>query len=339
MSHFTNPLATPTQLYQSTYASALPQDLRESVFVATQCLTQAAGLLLELPQSVTAQAGVILARYWLVDSPMDHEFGVGLRATPLQAPQTIPFDAPWAAHDFGSLTGGALQDVSAASLYLVSKMGPLPRSPRDISNVYAYLLSRDSMLFRSGMATAQDGQSHYQTEADYFAFQKRLLALESRILYALSFNTRVSLPHPLAVTYLQTLDFLSQPKPAVALRTMQYLNTALLSPQMLYLTHQPHALATAAIYNAARDLGAKMPACAWWEVFDVDREELGFLVVGMRSLEGWVRKRKEQLPPFTEGMLTRAMMEEEMRARAGKAADDDGAAHKEDAGMRMVDSR
>lgn len=31
-----------------------------------------------------------------------------------------------------------------------------------------------------------------------------------------------------------------------------------------------------------------MLECEWWEVFDVDREDLGFLVVGMRSLEGWV---------------------------------------------------
>lgn len=32
----------------------------------------------------------------------------------------------------------------------------------------------------------------------------------------------------------------------------------------------------------------------WWEVFDVDREELGFLVVGMRSMEGFVRSERER---------------------------------------------
>lgn len=76
MAHLTNPLATPAQLYHRASFSSLPQDLQESVFIATQCLTQAAGMLLELPQSVTAQANVILARYWLVDSPMAHEFSV-----------------------------------------------------------------------------------------------------------------------------------------------------------------------------------------------------------------------------------------------------------------------
>ena len=32
----------------------------------------------------------------------------------------------------------------------------------------------------------------------------------------------------------------------------------------------------------------------WWEVFDVDREELGFLVVGMRSTEGFIRAERER---------------------------------------------
>lgn len=78
MSHLANPLATPEQLYHRSSYSDLPQDIQEVVFFTTQCLTQAAGLLLDLPQSVTAQANVILARYWLVDIPTDHEFSVHL---------------------------------------------------------------------------------------------------------------------------------------------------------------------------------------------------------------------------------------------------------------------
>ncbi len=78
MAHLVNPLATPEQLYRRSTFSSLPLDLQETVFFATQCLTQAAGLLLELPQSVTAQANVVLARYWLVDSPMAYEFSVSL---------------------------------------------------------------------------------------------------------------------------------------------------------------------------------------------------------------------------------------------------------------------
>ncbi|GAB0136308.1 hypothetical protein EsDP_00004614 [Epichloe bromicola] len=307
MAHLTNPLATTSQLYKHHSLSSLPQDLQESIFIATQCLTQAAGQLLDLPQSVTAQANVILARFWLVTSPWAHEFS----------------------------------DVSAASVYLVAKVGPIPRSPRDVSNVYAYLLSRNSALFRTGDLLEDDARSYYQSEADYFAFQTRILALEARILYSLSFNTHVALPHPLAITYLQTLGFLSQSKSTVSRRTIQYLNTALLSPQMLYLTHQPHALATAAVYNAAKDLGAKMPDCEWWEVFDVDREELGFLVVGMRSVDGCLRQRREELPHLFRGVPTRSLVEEEMNRRglrvsngSTKTLDDE-----EDEIMKMMDSR
>ncbi|KAM4060340.1 cyclin [Hirsutella rhossiliensis] len=305
MSHLVNPLATTLQLYLRASLSSLPPDLQESVFIATQCLTQAAGQLLRLPQSVTAQASVILARYWLVDSPMAHEFS----------------------------------DASAAALFLVAKLGPMPRSVRDVSCVYAYLSSRDSPLLRAGEAPPDDPESYYQTAADFFSFSNRLLALEARILHTLSFDAHVSLPHPLAITYLQTLDFFSQSKSEVSLRTIQYLNTALLSPQMLYLTHQPHALATAAIYNAARDLGAKLPECEWWEVFDVDREELGFLVVAMRSLEGWWRKRKEELGPLGERMLTRQTVEQEMRRRGLQVENGVEGDGEEAEIMKMMDNR
>lgn len=216
----------------------------------------------------------------------------------------------------------------------------MPRSPRDVSNVYAYLASANSAIFSTGELPKDDPRAYYQSEADYYAFQQRVMALEARILQLLSFDTHVALPHPLAITYLQTLDFLSLPRTTVSLRTIQYLNTSLLSPQMLYITHQPHALATAAIYNAARDLGAKMPEHEWWEVFDIDREELGFLVVAMRSVEGWMLKLREEFPSFGTKMLTRSMVEDEMNKRGLQVANGgDKAVDQEDEVMRMLDSR
>jgi hypothetical protein len=71
-----NPLATGEQLFQYKSLTSLPQDLLDMIYFSTQCLTQAAGMLLQLPQSVTAQASVILARYWLVHPVMSHEFSV-----------------------------------------------------------------------------------------------------------------------------------------------------------------------------------------------------------------------------------------------------------------------
>ncbi|KAI1805275.1 cyclin-like protein [Daldinia bambusicola] len=336
MAHMTNPLATVDQLYQRTSFSALPSDLQDAIFFTTQCLTQAAGILLRIPQSVTAQANVILARYWLVESPQSHEFS----------------------------------DTSAAALFLVAKLSAHPCPPRDVCNVYAYLLSPSSVLFGrnsnsdndKGKGVGGDGaggggsggvderdkpdpSTYYLSETAYTTFRTRILALEARILYALSFDTHVALPHPLAVTYLQALDFLGLPRAQIARRAVAHLNAALLSPQLLYLTHQPHALAVAAIYAAARDAGAKMPDCAWWEVFDVDREELGFLVVGMRSLEGWVRTQQEG-GVLTRGMITRAYVEGEMRKRglrigngsAGVGGDDE-MEDEETALMRQMDEK
>lgn len=194
-------------------------------------------------------------------------------------------------------------------------------------------------MFNAGESGGPDPAAYYQTEADYHAFQTRLLKLEAHILYSLSFDTHVSLPHPLAITYLQTLDFLDQPKADISRRVTQYLNTALLSPQMLYLTHQPHALATAAIYNAARDLGAKMPQCEWWEVFDVDREELGFLVVGMRSVESVLRKRREEMAWLGQAPVTRQVIEGEMERRGVHVGNGSGRRDEEDEVMRLMDSK
>ena len=80
----------------------------------------------------------------------------------------------------------------------------------------------------------------------------------------------------------------------LAERTLAHLNTALLSPQLLYLTHQPPALAVAAIYLAAREVGTKLVTAEWWEVFDVEREELGFLVVAMGSMGAWVQEESRK---------------------------------------------
>ena len=187
---------------------------------------------------------------------------------------------------------------------------------RSITNVYAYLLSPHSQLSyqneRKDETGAPDPESYFLSEGGYITFRNRLLNIEGQVLNALGFNTHVALPHPLAVTYLQTLDAFSTSKgKQVAKRTVEYLNTALLSPQMLYLTTQPNALATAAVYLAAREEGLKMPEVEWWEVFDVEREELGFLVVGMGSLEPFARQEMERWG-VEKGMISREMVRSEL---------------------------
>lgn len=129
------------------------------------------------------------------------------------------------------------------------------------------------------------------SDGDYEAARARLYDSESRILRVLGYDTRVALPYRLCINYLQALDVLGSSKGSnVARRAVSHLNSALLSPQLLYLTHQPSAIATAAIYLSAREGGIALPNCEWWEVFDVDREELGFLVVALQSVQNFARE-------------------------------------------------
>ena len=108
---------------------------------------------------------------------------------------------------------------------------------------------------------------------------------------------------------------------------------------MLYLTHQPCALATAAVYLAARDRGVKLPDVEWWEVFDCEREELGFLVVGMQSLEGVVRRELKRWGNEM-GMISRSDVREEL-VRMGKVVGNgNGQVEDEEAEMaRMLDEK
>lgn len=287
-----NPLATVEQLStSSSQLDGVPADLESSLRFAGAQLTQAAGILLRLPQEIIAQAIVIFYRFYI-------------------------------GSEGGSFKINAVKDVSAASLYMTAKISFLPQSARSVLNVYAYLLSPTSPLQHTSQDTAgkekPDAESYYLSEGSYYAARMTLLQTESILLRSISFMTQVTLPHHIALTYLQTLGVLP-PSPtakssALATRTLAHLNTALFSPQLLYLTHQPTALAVAAIYLAAREVGVKLPNTEWWEVFDVDRETLGFLVVGLGSCEGWVQDEKER---WTEKScpLTLEGLEEEIKRR------------------------
>jgi hypothetical protein len=92
---------------------------------------------------------------------------------------------------------------------------------------------------------------------------------------------------------------------------------------------------------AARDGDVKLPD-EWWEVFDCEREELGFLAAGMRSLETVVRREEERWEGQSTCMLTREDVREEMR-RLGVGngiGNGNGTAEDEEAEMaRMLDAK
>ncbi|KAF9894034.1 hypothetical protein FE257_009006 [Aspergillus nanangensis] len=291
LKYLSNALATLDQLSNSSSSiDGVSPDLETSIRFAGTQLTQAAGVLLRLSQDIISQAVVTFTRFWI-------------------------------GAEGGSLRIYSVKDVSAAALYMTAKLSFQPTSPRSVLNVYAFLLSQDASPLwfinpKGSPETPPAPETYCLTEGGYQSGRLVLLRTESIILRTLGFNTHVALPHTITLTYLQTLGVSSS---AVARRSFEYLNAALLSPQLLYVTHQPNALAVAAIYLAAREEGVKLVDDEWWEVFDVDREELGFLVVGMRSMEGFARAEREKWQGRTIPMVVdqvdgeierRRMMEE-----------------------------
>ncbi|KAK7512493.1 cyclin-like protein [Phyllosticta citriasiana] len=266
-SHLSNPLASPAQLAQSgSQLDGLPADLEDSIRFAGARLTQLAGVLLRLPQDIIAQAIVIFARFWI-------------------------------GAEGGSLLEYGAKDVSAACLYMASKLSAFPKSPKNVVNVYAYLDSFPSTFVESSKFQERiDAESYYVSEGTYHALRSLLMRTEAHILRVLGFDTHVALPYTLCINYLQALGIKLDVSAGqnLARRAFAHLNTALLSPQLLYLTHQPAQIATAAIYLAAREVEVKLPGEEWWEVFDTDREELGFLVVALMSVAGFVQEEKSR---------------------------------------------
>ncbi|KAH6616554.1 cyclin-like protein [Boeremia exigua] len=277
-SPLSNPLATVAQLETSgSQLDGIPPDLEDSVRYAGARLTQAAGILLRLPQEVIAQAMIVFMRFW-----------VGA--------------------DGGSLAEFDAGQVSASSLYLVTKLSAHPKSARSLINVYAYL---DTFPLPPKSIELEENKADlcYVSEGTYERRRASLFETEQRILKTLGFQVQANLPYTLCITYMQALDIFTHPRASeLAKRAITHLNTALLSPQLLYLTHQPPSLATAAIYLAAREAGIKLPEVEWWEAFDTNREELGFLCVGFLSTEGFVAQEEgrwagRRVPLTVEGVL------------------------------------
>ncbi|KAK6336126.1 hypothetical protein TWF696_001693 [Orbilia brochopaga] len=269
VSIFSTPLAKPAQLASSpSQLAGIPEPLEQKLRLVAARLLQAAGALIQLPQPTIATAIVLLQRFYLTTA---------LPTSPL-----LP--------------------TCLAALFLACKLTERPQKPRDLINVFKYLLSPASPLHPPHLSKSSDSSPsnrdlYYVSEGDYTALRSLLLATEAQILRALGFDTTVHLPYTLAFNYLQSLGVLTHKSPTTApppadeealfnplqneklvASTFAYLTDMLSSPSQPYLTHHPHELAVAGIYMAARDHGVKLPE-RWWEVWDVERETLGFLVV------------------------------------------------------------
>ena len=245
-------------------------DSSSSTHFAQFLITSAAGVLLRLPQEVVAQAIVLLQRFLVSSSAEDRD---------VYSPKTY----------------------SAASIYLTAKLSATPVSSRSVINVYAYLLSQASplsLIKPTNASTTIQPKDYFVSEGRYEKERQQLFVCESMILAGIGFDTRVALPYTLALTYIQALGVSSS---KLVKRVLEHLNAGLLSPQLLYITHQPNALAVGAIYLAAREMEVKLVEQNWWEVFDVDREDLGFLILSYGSMSNFAEaetEKRKQNPPI-----------------------------------------
>ncbi len=278
--HLTNSLVTAEQLHSLRDDDRSRAGNGQSLRYAQAILTQAAGILLRLPQDVIATSLVLLQRLWVED------YGQGHAAADLKViypPESL---------GRRRFSDSSFQTRSEASIYLSAKLSFTPVSPRSVCNIYAYLLSTSSPLLfinPNPPAINPDSSCYYVSEGYYERNREMIFLCESLILNSIGFDTQIALPHALALTYLQALGVSSE---KLASRVLEHLNSGLLSPQLIYLTHQPNALAVAGIYLAAKEVGVKMVDGNWWEVFDVEREDLGFLVMAFGSFEGFAKAEK-----------------------------------------------
>lgn len=183
-------------------------------------------------------------------------------------------------------------------------------------NVYAYLAASHPRIGQ--FQYAQDSVDYCVTEGDYQVKRDRMMKHEGIILRTLGFDIHVALPYSLCINYLQALEtFQSSAGKALAARAFAQINTLLLSPQIVFLTHQPSEIATAAIYLAAKETGIRLPEDEWWEVFDTGREQLGFLVAAMTSMSTF---SEEEMRRWTARQVPMSVGELEIELETRQAA-------------------
>lgn len=173
-----------------------------------------------------------------------------------------------------------------ACLYLATKLTETPTKPRAIINATSYILHTPT----SSPLSPREKEDAHVTEAQYFEQRGEMIRMEAELLKVQGFQTHVALPYGLIVNYLRTLECLDK---VVCRRAWELVNDGLLAPGRVFLTCQPNAIAVAAVYIAAREGGRRLPE-GWWEVFDVEREELGFLVVSLLGVKEFCAREKRR---------------------------------------------
>ncbi|OLL24292.1 Cyclin-L2 [Neolecta irregularis DAH-3] len=168
-----------------------------------------------------------------------------------------------------SLRQFSIKDIGMGSLFLASKSCEEPRKVRDIINVYTYLLS--SKPFKV---------PEYFDQA-YYDQREALFIAEMQLLKRLGFQMNVALPYGLAINYLQLLEATD-----LVQKVWNLINDSLQS--IVHCVHPPSTIASACIWIATREEKKKLPR-DWWELFDVEFDDLIGTAAGIKSVYGQAR--------------------------------------------------
>lgn len=96
---------------------------------------------------------------------------------------------------------------------------------------------------------------------------------EMELLATLNFDTTLLLPHSFALSYIQLLKLYQFDKFSQTL--WAYLNDAIRTTQ-IFIIHHPNVIAAACIMLTATELNITIsPNSEWWNLFDVESEDLG----------------------------------------------------------------
>jgi len=178
-----------------------------------------------------------------------------------------------------SLKQFGVADIGMGALYLSSKLEECPVRMRDLINVYDLLLQRAAHTVASASESSQRRPSEFKyTPMSYFGntfydLKEALVVSEMQILKRLGFDVQVVLPYGTLVNYMRLLALTSRNE-AVS-TAWGYLNDALQTP--VYALYPVPTVVSAAILLTTRQLDISLPSSpenCWWELFDVDWEDL-----------------------------------------------------------------
>ncbi|KAG5519087.1 hypothetical protein PMAC_002173 [Pneumocystis sp. 'macacae'] len=176
-----------------------------------------------------------------------------------------------------SLRKFSVVEIAMGAIFLASKITERPAKIRDIVGVFWTLVG-----------TRRGEKAESLTEEVNIAI-KRTILTESGAIYGERKN--FELPYGQAMQYLQILGLAEEKE--IAQKVWSYINDTMCT--IVPCVEPAACIAVGCIYVAANEAGIRFPD-RWWQVFDVDEEDIIYIATCVKSfyIEEKERKKHEQ---------------------------------------------